>query len=273
MNLLVLSGMAATAMGVLWGGQSLVLWWVRAPHAWPLRFDPQIPAARRAGKILVPSVWVLAVMFAPRSLGSTLWDYYGPMLAPPAWRPLVFSVVYVVAGFGLLHAIGRETGYIQPFREHPPARLRGKLLRRIFVIPVPAALIEELVFRCLVLKQLLIAFPSTGYGTVGALLVSAAVFSAVHFVAPKPPGEPVWQAAAGLFFVGCAIGAGYIHAGQTLWLPLAIHAAGIACVEVPRLLTRFDPRGRWLVGTRDFPHSGLFGVAAMSLLAACLLVR
>jgi Type II CAAX prenyl endopeptidase Rce1-like len=272
-NLLALAGLAATALGALWTSQSLVLLWIGEPLAWPLRFKTQQPAARRAAKILIPSVWVLTVVLAPLCLGSTFCRYYGPMLAPSPWRPLFFSVIFILVGFALLHAVGRATGYIRPFREHPSAILRGKLLRRIFVIPIPAALIEELVFRCLVLKQLLIAFPATGSGTLVALFCSSAIFSAVHFVAPKPPGEPVWQAASGLFFVGCAIGAGYIRGGQTLWLPLAIHASGIACVEAPRLLTRFDRRGRWLVGTREFPTSGLFGIAAMSLLTAYLLIR
>ena len=269
-NLVVLSTIAVGAFAALWAGQSVVLLWIGEPLAWPLRFR-QHPAARQAAKILVPAVWITTIILAPLCLGSTAWSYYGPMLEPSPGRPLAFSVLFIVAGFGLLHVVGRASGYILPFREHPPAKLRGKLFRRIFVVPIPAALIEELVFRCLVLKQLLDAFPATAPGILAALLTSSVIFSAVHFLAPRLHGEPVLQEAAGLFFVGCAIGAGYIRAGETLWLPLAIHAAGIACVEAPRLLTRFERRGRWLVGTREFPTSGLFGIAAMSMLTAALL--
>ena len=67
------------------------------------------------------------------------------------------------------------------------------------------------------------------------------------------------------------IGAGYVHAGRTLWMAVALHSVGISCVEVPRLLTRFHRRGFWLVGTREFPHSGVFGIALMTLLAIWLL--
>jgi hypothetical protein len=270
-NLLVVVALGATAFAALWAGQSLVLWFIEEPLAWPLRFETNHPAARRAARVLVPAVWGLFAVLAPSCLGSTLRSYYGPMLTPPTWRALVLAPAYVVAGFGLLHAIGRATGTIHPHREYAPARLRRELLARIFVIPIPAALIEELVFRCVLLEQLLVALPDTRPGMLAALVASSAVFSAVHFIAPKPVGEPVWQAASGLFFVGCAIGAGYIRGGRTLWLALAIHAAGIACVEAPRVLTRFERRGRWLVGTREFPHSGLFGIAAMSLLTAALL--
>lgn len=271
MNLLVVIALGVAAFAVLWAGQSLVLWWIGEPLAWPLRFATGHAAVRQVVRILIPAVWVLFAVLAPLCLGSTLWTYYRPMLASPPWRLLAFSSAYVVAGFALLHTIGRATGTIHPHREYAPARLRRELVARIFVIPVPAALIEELVFRCVLLEQLLVALPDTRPGMLAALVASSAVFSAVHFVAPKPPGEPVWQAASGLFFVGCAIGAGYIRGGRTLWLALAIHAAGIACVEAPRVLTRFERRGRWLVGTREFPHSGLFGIAAMSLLAAALL--
>ncbi len=272
MNLLVLGGVAASALGILWIGQSVVLWWTHAPLAWPMRFDSRNALARRAGKILVPTVWLLAIALAPYWLGSTPLNYYGPMLALPSMHPIFFSVSFIVAGFAMLHVIGRATGYIQPFREHAPDKLRGKLVRRIFVVPIPAALVEELVFRCLLLKQLLDAFPSTTSGALAALFVSSAIFGAVHFVAARPPGAPVWQEAGGIFMVGCAIGAGYIHAGEVLWLPLAIHAAGIACVEAPRLFTRFERRGRWLVGTREFPYCGLFGWVMMSLLTVSLLV-
>ncbi len=156
---------------------------------------------------------------------------------------------------------------------YPPARLRRELLGRIFIVPVPAALIEELVFRCVLLEQLLVALPATTAGMLTALAASSALFSAVHFLAPKPPREPVWQAATGLFFVGCAVGAGYISGGRTLWLPWAIHAAGIACVEAPTVLTTFDRQGYWLVCTREFPHSGLLGIGAMALLTALLFSR
>lgn len=264
--------LAALAFALIWAGQSVVLRRIGEPLAWPLRFETSHRAPRLAARVLVPGAWVLVVAAGPPLLGTTPRDYYGRMLAPPSWPLIASAALFVVAGFGLIQAVGRAAGWIHPFREHPPAKLRRKLLRRIFVVPVPAALIEELVFRCLLLEQLLVALPPTTAGRLGALAVSSAVFSSVHFVAPKPPGEPVWQAARGLFFVGCAIGAGYICGGRTLWLALAIHAAGIASVEVPRLLTRYERRGHWLVGTREFPHSGLLGIALMSLLAGVLLL-
>jgi membrane protease YdiL (CAAX protease family) len=272
MNLLVLSAIAAGALGVLWLGQSVVLLWIDQPLAWPMRFDSRQPAARQAGKILVPTIWVLVILLAPHWLGSSLEDYYGPMLVRPAWRPIVFSVVFIVAGFATLHVVGRMSGYIRPFREHAPEKIRGKLLRRIFVVPIPAALVEELVFRCLILKQLLVGFPATTAGMIAALIISSAIFGSVHFVAARPAGTPVWQEACGIFMVGCAIGAGYIHAGEVLWLPLAIHASGIACVEAPKLFTRFERRGRWLIGTRDFPYAGVQGWVMLLLLAASLLL-
>lgn len=271
MRLLVLVAIAAAAYAALGAGLNLVLWWVGEPPAWPLRPEREVPAGRRAAKILVPAVWVLVVLLAPPCLGSDPVSYYRAMAGAPPWPALGLSVLYVFVGFGSLHAVGHAAGTIVPWREHRPEVLRGKLLRRIFVVPLPAALIEELVFRGLVLEQLTRALPATRGGMLTALAVSSVVFSAVHFVAPKPPGESVARAALGLFVVGCAIGAGFLRAGHNLWMAVAIHAAGIACVEAPRLLTRFEPHGAWLTGSREFPHSGLYGIATISFLAFCLL--
>ena len=55
--------------------------------------------------------------------------------------------------------------------------------------------------------------------------LSAAAFSAVHFI--KPKWGKLLQPAAGLFLIGCLFGLAYILGGRALWLPVALHASAI----------------------------------------------
>ncbi len=269
MNVLVPLGLSLVGLSVLWAIQSVVLWRIGEPLAWPMRFTTRHPAPRRVVRVFVPLIWATVALFTPVCLGSSPIDYYARALAaPPGWTLLAVLLVVEVGGFALLHAVGRFQGWIASFREHPPALTRRRLLERLFAIPVPAATVEELVFRVVLLEQLLLALPGTSSGRATAVVLSAAAFSAVHFIPPRPPGPRV-AAAVGLFFVGCVCGAGYLYGGRTLWYPLAFHAVGIALVEVPRLYTRFDG-GAWLIGTREFPLSGLIGIG-MSIVGITLL--
>jgi hypothetical protein len=97
-----------------------------------------------------------------------------------------------------------------------------------------------------------------------AIVLSAAAFSAVHFVKPFQ-GKPVWQPAYGLFIVGCLFGLAYVIGGRSLWLPIAMHAAAIFFTEVMRLYFVYQAPP-WLVGYTEWPQSGLVG----SILVLCI---
>ena len=67
------------------------------------------------------------------------------------------------------------------------------------------------------------------------MFLALAAFSSVHFIKPPYPRKSVWQAAYGLFIVGCLLGFAYVVGGRSLWLPIVMHSAVVFFVEVMRL--------------------------------------
>jgi Type II CAAX prenyl endopeptidase Rce1-like len=138
--------------------------------------------------------------------------------------------------------------------QHDQATRRAKLIRR-FLRPLPLALLEEAVFRGVLLEQLLRSFPQSQTYTGLAIALSSAVFSAVHFIKLPYPGKPVWQPAYGLFIVGCLLGFAYVIGGRSLWLPVVIHATMVFLIEVMKIYAvyRAPP---WLMGYAEGQASG-----------------
>lgn len=126
-------------------------------------------------------------------------------------------------------------------------------------------------FRGVVLEQLLQALPPTSAGTVVAIVVSSAAFSAVHFIKRADPGKPVWQPAFGLFVVGCLLAVAYVVGGRSLWLPIALHAAAVFVTEVARLYVAYKGPA-WLIGFAEFPHCGLVGTVFLVCVDIALVV-
>ena len=157
-------------------------------------------------------------------------------------------------------------GWVRIEPQHDRATRHAKLLRRFFG-PLPLAMLEEGVFRGVLLEQLLRSFPPSRAYTALAIGLSSAAFSAVHFIKQSYPGKPVWQPAYGLFIIGCLFGIAYVVGGRSLWLPIAMHAPAMFVVEVMRLYTVFQGPP-WLVGYGEWPQSGLIG----SLLVSCMAV-
>jgi membrane protease YdiL (CAAX protease family) len=103
------------------------------------------------------------------------------------------------------------------------------------------------------------ALPETSLGMVLAVVLSAIVFSAAHFIRPqRPAGLPGF----GLFALGVALGAAYIATGRTLWVPAALHATGVWYTGVLRPFVRLQGPP-WLVGYRSYPVFGVLGLVCM----------
>jgi len=99
--------------------------------------------------------------------------------------------------------------------------------------------------------------------------MSSFVFSLVHFIKP-PRVIPVGQGIYGFFAAGCLFGLAYVVGGRSLWLPIAMHAMAIFCVQVMRLYSVYQGR-RYLVGFSEAPQSGLVGSLAMLGMAIALI--
>jgi membrane protease YdiL (CAAX protease family) len=170
----------------------------------------------------------------------------------------------------IMCALSIKAGWLRVEPQFEPARRRGKLFRR-FLGPLPLALLEEGVFRGILLELLLRSFPSSPAFTVLAVVLSSLAFAAVHFIKRPEPGKPTWQPAYGIFIVGCLFGLAYVVGGRTLWLPVAMHATAIFVNEVMRLYIVHDGP-RWLVGIYEWPQSGLIGSLLVLGMAIALVV-
>jgi hypothetical protein len=258
MNMLIALGVAALALCVLWATQSAVLALVGEPLAWPLRYTTRNPLVRWTGRVMVQVAWLIILVGTPLALRLdplAVLDHAFP--APVPWRDIAVAFSIMFFPYAIVYALLVVTGQVRIEPGYDRATRRAKLFRR-FLTPLPLATVEEAVFRGILLELLLAALPSSRASTALAIALSAAAFSAVHFVKRPDPRRPVWLPAYGLFIVGSLFGVAYVVGGRSLWLPIPMHAAAIFITEVMRLYAL--PRGPpWLVGTPECPQSGLVG--------------
>ena len=265
MNILIAFAVGAFALLVLWAVQSIALKAAGEPLAWPLRFTTRKPLVRWTARVMIHVSWLIILVGVPLALGiDPIDELRRAFPLPVPWRDAAtaFSIMFFI--FWLGYAAEIAAGWVRIEPQHDRRTRRGKLFRR-FLGPFPLATLEEAVFRGVLLEQLLRSFPETRSYTVLAVIISAAVFSSVHFIKKGYPGKPVWQPAYGLFIVGCLFGLAYVVGGRSLWLPIAMHAAAIFVNEVMRLYTVYQGPP-WLIGYGEWPQCGLIG----SILVLCM---
>jgi membrane protease YdiL (CAAX protease family) len=134
----------------------------------------------------------------------------------------------------------------------------GRLIQRIAGVPLTAfmvALLEELLFRTVLLADLLDSFhPAI------AIATGAVFFAGAHYVRSV---KRYWTIG-GHLVLGMLLCLAFYYT-RALWLPIGIHAAGIILLLGTRPFIRY--RGpAWLVGASVFPYAGVVGVAALLLL-------
>lgn len=271
MNLLILFGIAVTGLAILWLVQTLVLWWHGEPLAAPLRYESQAPVVRWTGRGLIQIIWLLILFVFPWAIGVDPLTYWTERFASPSWITTLVLFFTFLLIFAVAYGFEFAQGWVKIQPQWDERTRRGKLVRRFFT-PIPLALIEEAVFRGVLLEQIYQAMtPGIAAGAV-AVIGAAAIFSAVHFVRPGYPGKPVWQASVGFFMAGCLFGVAYLCGGHTLWFPIAVHSAGIFGTEVMRLYVVYQGPPL-LVGYPAYPHCGLCGAIGLLIMAGvCTLV-
>jgi hypothetical protein len=261
MNLLTLSLLAGGCLVGLWLVQSAFLLSLGEPLAWPLRFQSRAPALCLTMRAMIQLCWVGLLVGGPFAMGTRPSVYFGRALVSPDGPGIALAFAIALAIFGAAWALQYSIGWLRFAPQHDARTRRVKLVRR-FATCVPLACMEEAVFRGLVLEQIHRALPGGGPAEALGILVSAVIFSAVHFVRPH---LTVRQPAVGLFAVGVVLGTAYVSSGHSLWLPIALHAAGILYTEVSKLYTEYRGPARF-VGTPVFPHCGIVGITALLLL-------
>jgi hypothetical protein len=258
MNIFVVLGVAASAVFSLWFAQSIALKLAGEPLTWPLRFTTRRPLVRWTGRVMIQVTWMIILIGTPLALGVHPSDFVRrafPMPVP--WRDIATAFSIMFFPYAIVYALYIKIGWVRVEPQFDRTTRRGKLFRR-FLTPLPLATVEEGVFRAILLEQLLDSFSPSYLCATLAVVLSAATFSAVHFIKRSYPGKPVWQPAYGLFIVGCLFGLAYLVGGHSLWLPIVMHAVGILVTEVMRLYVRYQAPA-WLIGYSEWPQCGLIG--------------
>ena len=247
---------------LLWLVQSIALLASGERLAPLLRYRTDRPLVVRTMKIMVQLGWLLIIIGYPLLLGTSPLKFYQIAFALPApIRIMAIMAIATIAGFALINLIHYLLGAIEFRMRFSPAKTRRRIVGCLLT-PIPLALLEETVFRGVILHGLLqwLAGPA---GTLAAIVISSLLFSLVHFIRKRNERrKPALQPATGLFFVGLVLGTAYVCTGQTLWVPVATHAAGILVTELPRSFVEYKAPPKW-IGYRSFPHSGPLGIVLM----------
>jgi hypothetical protein len=264
-NLLILFAAGAGGFAGLWLIQTVLL--VLAGESWrkgPLRHRSEKPLVRMGMKVALPATLASILFGFPALIGENPLDYHLARMHPANWWLFGAILGTAVLAMSPMFVLNVLVGWVKIAPHYDTAKSVRKVLRCL-VMPIPLAFMEEALFRGVMLDALLRALPGTN-GTILALVIGAALFASVHFLRPQ---KHVFLPAAGLFGLGLILGAAYVLAGYSYWLPVAIHAGGVVFIQVSRPFVQYKGPP-WVVGYSSYPICGLLGVVSMALYVAGL---
>ena len=143
--------------------------------------------------------------------------------SPSGWAWLVFLGLFVFKLFGELYAFTGDMSLILP---------ASPLTTATAVYPITTSLVEETMYRALVLIAMLLAWGNTKTGIVKSVLLSSLLFGLLHMfnVLVRPFGVVLFQAVVaslpGVFY------AVIVLKGRSLWPPILFHWLTNAAVNV-----------------------------------------
>ncbi len=267
MNLLALAGFALGVLGWLWLAQTAALVSEGRREIGRLPFRHGVDSRRVRGvlKLALGSGLLAVLLLYPRAIGQDPFQYHHEKFALAHWGLSLQALLLVCGSLAMLLAACVLLGWAKVERRHSPSRLAYKMAKA-FLIPLPLTLIEEPLFRGVILEQLSEALPHNLTGMATALAMSAAIFAAVHFLRPQ---KHSWLAAVGLFYVGLVLGLVYLLSGHHYLLPIAFHAGGVLYIQVTRPVTSYQGPA-WLIGRPTYPIAGLLGLLAVTAAAGII---
>ena len=244
---------------VMWTGQTALLKRHGLPIRWRIDARGAPRTVRTAGRVIT-QLCLLGVLVAyPLALGESVPAYYQGLL------PASGSVVHLAQGAAasslslcVLFGVWLATDRLQVEIRHPE-RFR---LRRLLLLP-PAALagafVEELLFRGVVMADLLRSLPS---GQSAAVAGAVLVFAGAHYVRSV---KRRWTFA-GHLMLGLLLCVAFLRT-HALWLGIGLHAGGNLMILGARPFLSY--RGpAWMTGASVFPYAGAVGIAGLGVLAA-----
>jgi membrane protease YdiL (CAAX protease family) len=240
---------------VMWSAQNIHLRVHGLPWRWRLGGSDLPHGVKRAGRVITNISFAAALVAYPLLRGELPWSYYAAFMPlNGALGPLMHGVASATLYLALLYLVWTLTGNTDFAVRHPP----GRVVRRLAGVPltaVSASFLEELLFRAMLLAELLETFDA-----VLAVAIGTFVFAGAHYVrSVKRRWTFPGHVALGLLLCVAFV------VTRSIWLSLGLHAGGVLMLMGVRPFVRY--RGpAWLVGASIFPYAGIVGVLALGLL-------
>lgn len=254
----------AAIPAVMWLVQTLMLVALGEPVRARIGGRNLPKSVKRVGRIVTNTTLASVLLIYPLLRGTSPWTYYAAFLPlNERTADVGLGVAAAVLYLTLLYLAWMLSGNVTFAPRHDARRIVRHLLS-VPLTAVLAAFLEELLFRAVLLNDLLAT-----WSTPVAVGVAALIFASAHYVRDVKrrwtfPGH----IALGLLF--CVA---FVAAERTLWLPFGLHAGGILVLMGVRPFVRYTGPP-WLVGASIFPYAGVPGIVALGLLTlnVCLLV-
>ena len=239
---------------IMWCGQSVLLLAAGLPIRIRISSTGLPPRLQSVNRTITYIAFAAVLVAYPALRGESTVRYYMDFF-PLTGRYAFFHGILVSA----LYLAALYLGWVVTDNVRFEIRHRtAKLVRRLLLAPVSAvfgAMIEELLFRALLLAGLLESF-----STPVAVAVGAIVFAAAHYIRRV---KRHWTFA-GHIGLGLLLCTAFVCT-RALWLPIGLHAGGILLITSFRPFLRYTGPG-WLVGVSIFPYAGATGIVALMLL-------
>lgn len=252
-------GLLIAAVALMWVGQCAILLSAGEPIRLRISSAGMTKPMKQAGRAVTNLAIAAVVLLYPLTRGEGPVAYYARLL------PIDTTALRGLHGFAVAVLFLALMFLAWVATDNLRLRLRheaGRTARRLAVVPLSAALgalTEELLFRGVVLADLLDSMPA-----VPAVAIGAAIFAAAHYVRRV---KRYWTFP-GHCMLGVLLCTAFLWT-RSLWLPMGLHAGGILMTLGTRPFARYAGPP-WLVGASIFPYAGLIGVLALGLLTVSM---
>jgi len=244
---------------IMWLTQSILLWRAGLPQQWRIS-STRLPARFKRINRIVTKVTFVAVL-----LGYALWRGESPLACygrylPGGARPLemLYGACAGILCLAALYLAWTLTDNVRFAIRHPLRKLAARWLGAVFTA-VLIALVEELLFRAMLLAELLETLPVGAALTLGVL-----AFAGGHYVR----GVKRYWTFPGHVMLGVLLCVTFYRT-HAIWLPMGVHAGGVLMLMGVRPVIRYVGPA-WLVGASIFPYAGVQGALALMALTAPL---
>lgn len=245
---------------IMWIAQTVLLRAGGRPVRWRLSAAGLPPHLRQLNRVITNVALALGVLVFPLLRGEEPLEYYARYLPAADWPHAVLGLGAAMLYLSLLYLAWVVTDQVRFRVRHQTSRL----VRKLALVPLTAvlvALIEELIFRAMLLADLLRTLDAWVAVPLGALL-----FAGAHYVRSV---KRYWTFP-GHLMLGLLLCTAFVLTGN-VWLALGLHAGGVVMLMGTRPLIRYHGPP-WLVGASIFPYAGVVGIAALALLTANLVL-